>query len=153
MPLRIKKVLPLTVTEPISLAEAKSWLQVDFSDFDVLIEQTLIPSARIQSEKQSGQSYFEVTVEITGSLSIERIYPIGPWIEDVTTDENEVVNYSYLAGFNTDNPLPTDLKVAMLKRIATEFAFRQNQLTEQVYENQISASIVIENRYRNDLMI
>jgi hypothetical protein len=153
MPLRISKVLPITVTEPISLAEAKTWLQIDFSDFDDLIQDKLIPSARIQSEKQSGQSYFEVEVVISENSRDERIYPIGPWIEDVTTDEYEIVNYSYLAGFNTANPLPIDLKVAMLNRIATEFAFRQNQLTENIYKNELSSSLVIENRYRNDLMI
>ena len=44
-------------TEPITLAEAKAWLQIDFSDWDTLLTGTLIPAARIESEKASGMLY------------------------------------------------------------------------------------------------
>jgi hypothetical protein len=136
-------------TEPITLAEAKSWMQIDFTDWDNLIEDELIPAARIESEKASGMLYVERDVEILNNKKDERIYPIGPWVEDVTTDETEIANYIYTAGFNEDNPLPQDLRIAMLKRIATDFAFRQNIISVQEQVAQ-KASITTETRYRAD---
>jgi hypothetical protein len=139
-------------TEPITLTEAKAWLQIDYSDWDDTIEYELIPRARIESEKASGMLYLEREVTVSNNKKDERIYPIGPWIEDVTTDDTEVENYSYLAGFNEDNPLPQDLKVAMLKRIATDFAFRQNMIDIQTYYTQKS-SLSEETKYRSDLFV
>jgi hypothetical protein len=139
-------------TEPITLTEAKAWLQIDYSDWDDTIEDELIPRARIESEKASGMLYVEREVTISNNKKDERIYPIGPWIEDVTTDDTEVENYSYLAGFNEDNPLPQDLKVAMLKRIATDFAYRQNMIDIQAYYTQKS-SLSEETKYRSDLFV
>lgn len=139
-------------TEPITLSEAKSWMQIDFNDWDTLIEDELIPAARIASEKVSGMLYVERDVTISNNKKDERIYPIGPWVEDVTTDETEIENYVYTAGFNEDNPLPQDLRLAMLKRIATDFAVRQNLISvqEQVAQN---ASITAETRYRADYFV
>lgn len=139
-------------TEPITLSEAKSWMQIDFNDWDTLIEDELIPAARIASEKASGMLYVERDVTISNNKKYERIYPIGPWVEDVTTDETEIENYVYTAGFNDDNPLPQDLRLAMLKRIATDFAVRQNLISvqEQVAQN---ASITAETRYRADYFV
>lgn len=139
-------------TEPITLAEAKSWMQIDFSDWDTLIEDELIPAARIESEKASGMLYVERDVEIQNNKRDQRIYPIGPWVEDVTTDETELENYTYTAGFNNDNPLPQDLRVAMLKRIATDYAFRQNIISVQEQYAQ-KASISTELKYRADLFV
>jgi hypothetical protein len=139
-------------TEPITLAEAKSWMQIDFSDWDTLIEDELIPAARIESEKASGMLYVERDVEIQNNKRDQRIYPIGPWVEDVTTDETELENYIYTAGFNNDNPLPQDLHVAMLKRIATDFAYRQNLMDAQTYYS-TKASISTELKYRADLFV
>lgn len=140
------------VTEPITLSEAKSWMQIDFTDWDTLIQDELIPAARIASEKVSGMLYVERDVTISNNKRDERIYPIGPWVEDVTTDETEIENYVYTAGFNEDNPLPQDLRLAMLKRIATDFAVRQNLISvqEQVAQN---ASITAETRYRSDYFV
>ena len=139
-------------TEPITLAEAKSWMQIDFSDWDTLIEDELIPAARIESEKASGMLYVERDVEIQNNKRDQRIYPIGPWVEDVTTDETELENYIYTAGFNNDNPLPQDLRVAMLKRIATDFLLRQNIISVQEQYAQ-KASISTELKYRADLFV
>lgn len=139
-------------TEPITLAEAKAWLQIDFSDWDTLLTNELIPAARIESEKASGMLYVQRNVVITDNKSGQRIYPIGPWVADVTTDETEVENYTYTAGFNNSNPLPQDLHVAMLKRIATDFAYRQNILNDQEYYAQ-KASISTELKYRADLFV
>jgi hypothetical protein len=139
-------------TEPITLAEAKAWLQIDFSDWDTLLTNELIPAARIASEKASGMLYVERNVVITDNKLSYRIYPIGPWVADVTTDETEVKNYTYTAGFNNANPLPQDLHVAMLKRIATDFALRQNLITVQEQYAQ-NASITAELKYRADLFV
>jgi hypothetical protein len=139
-------------TEPITLAEAKAWMQIDFSDWDSLITNQLIPAARIESEKASGMLYVQRNVTISNNKRDERIYPIGPWVADVTTDETEIANYTYSAGFNNSNPLPQDLKVAMLRRIATDFAYRQNMITVQEQYAQKN-SITTELKYRADLFV
>ena len=139
-------------TEPITLAEAKAWMQIDFTDWDTLITNDLIPAARIESEKASGMLYVQRNVVITNNKKSERIYPIGPWVADVTTDETEIENYTYTAGFNNDNPLPQDLQIAMLKRIATDFAYRQNLIDAQTYYAQKS-SITTELKYRADYFV
>jgi|GEM_PF-1764780 len=139
-------------TEPITLAEAKAWMQIDFNDWDSVIQNELIPAARIESEKASGMLYVQRNVVITDNKRAERIYPIGPWVADVTTDETEVENYTYSAGFNNTNPLPQDLQIAMLKRIATDFAFRQNIISVQEQVAQ-KASITTEIRYRADYFV
>jgi hypothetical protein len=139
-------------TEPITLAEAKAWMQIDFNDWDSVIQNELIPAARIESEKASGMLYVQRNVVITNNKRAERIYPIGPWVADVTTDETEVENYTYSAGFNNTNPLPQDLQIAMLKRIATDFAFRQNIISVQEQVAQ-KASITTEIRYRADYFV
>lgn len=150
-PLRIIYDLQVD-TEPITLSEAKAWMQIDFTDWDTLIETDLIPKARIDSEKASGMLYVERNVEIQNNKRDERIYPYGPFIEDVTTDDSEVKDYIYTAGFSHDNPLPSDLRVAMLKRIATDFAFRQNMIDMQTYYAQVN-SISEEMKYRPDLFV
>jgi hypothetical protein len=91
-------------------------------------------------------------VTISNNKRDERIYPIGPWVSDVTTDETEIENYTYSAGFNNSNPLPQDLKVAMLRRIATDFAYRQNLITVQEQYAQKN-SITTELKYRADLFV
>jgi len=150
-PLRIDYNYQVNI-EPITLAEAKAWLQIDFADWDNLIQFQLIPEARIESEKASGMLYVQRNVTVSNNKRSERIYPIGPWVSDVTTDETEIKNYTYLAGFNDSNPLPQDLKIAMLKRIATEFAYRQNIITVQEQYAQKS-SITTELKYRADLFV
>jgi hypothetical protein len=139
-------------TEPITLAEAKAWLQIDFTDWDTLLTNQLIPAARIESEKASGMLYVQRNVTISNNKRDQRIYPIGPWVADVTVDETEIANYTYSAGFNNSNPLPQDLKVAMLRRIATDFAYRQNLITVQEQYAQKN-SITTELKYRADLFV
>ena len=139
-------------TEPITLAEAKAWMQIDYTDWDTVIEDELIPAARIESEKASGMLYVERDVTILNNKKDERIYPIGPWVADVTTDDYEFENYVYTAGFNISNPLPQPLRIAMLKRIATDFALRQNLITVQEQYAQ-NASITAETKYRPDYFV
>jgi hypothetical protein len=153
----VKRPLTINYTrqvdcEPISLPEAKSWLQIDYSDWDGVIQDELIPAARIESEMATGLLYTEREVTISNNKRDERIYPIGPWVEDVTTDDTEIENYSYMAGFSATNPLPNDLRVAMLKRIATAFAYRQNMMDAQTYYAH-KGSITEEMKYRSDLFV
>jgi hypothetical protein len=131
-------------TEPITLAEAKAWMQIDYTDWDSLITNQLIPAARML--------YVQRNVTISNNKRDERIYPIGPWVADVTTDETEIENYVYSAGFNNSNLLPQDLKIAMLRRIATDFAYRQNLITVQEQYAQKN-SITTELKYRADLFV
>lgn len=117
------------VTEPVTLQEAKDWLSIDFSDFDSLLNM-LIVAAREQSEKVSGQAYGEKVFEITGNEKDHKVYPIQPFVEDVVwVDEDGVIKYRYKAGFTV---LPYDLKIAILQRVATGFAYRQNGIAEAV---------------------
>jgi len=130
------------LTEPITLQDAKNWMQIDYNDFDSLITM-LITASREQSEKVSGQAYGEKTITVTGNKKGERVYPIQPFIEDLTEDDDEVENYSYKAGFTT---LPMDLKVAILQRVATGYAYRQNGIGEAVNQA-VNQSHAIELKY------
>jgi len=137
-------------TEPVSLEDAKNWLQMspDQVDWDTLIE-TLISSSRETTEKNSGQLLTVREVTISNNAKAERIYPIGPWVSDVTTDLTEKTNYIYEAGFET---IPYDLKIAILQRVATGFAYRQNSVSLAVYQAQ-NLSITSEFKYREDLWV
>ena len=138
------------VNEPITLTEAKSWLQMsdDQTDWDSLIEM-LIQASRETTEKNSGQLLEVREVTISNNSKSERIYPIGPWVSDVTTDDTETTNYVYDAGFTT---IPMDLRVAVLQRIATGFAYRQNGIAEAVNQA-INLSITSEYKYREDAWV
>jgi hypothetical protein len=144
-----------TVTEPITLQEAKTWMHIDYSDFDSLIADFLIPSAREASESASGQCYTVRTIQIQNNSKDERIFPWGPYIEDVTWANESLdttTNYQYSAGFNVANPLPIRLKNAMLKRIATGFAYKQNSIEEAVNAT-MNMSIVDETNFREDYFV
>jgi len=137
-------------TEPITLADAKNWMQMssDQVDWDTLIT-TLIQSSRETTEKNSGQLLTVRNVTITNNGASERIYPIGPFVSDVTTDLTVIDDYTYSAGFAT---IPMDLKVAVLQRVATGFAYRQNGLSMAVYQA-TNLSITSEFKYREDLWV
>jgi hypothetical protein len=123
------KIIEDISQEPVSLKEAKEWLQIDYPDWDNLINM-LITASREASEKVSGLAYGEKIIEVTGNAKDHKVYPIQPLIEDVEwLDEEETVKYRYKAGIH---PFPMDLKVAILQRIATGFAYRQNGLDQAV---------------------
>jgi hypothetical protein len=130
-------------TEPISLQDAKNWLQMDMDDWDDLLT-LLIRASREQSEKVSDQAYGVKTFEVTGNKRKEKVYITGPFIEDVVWEgEDENKAYRYKAGFTT---LPMDLKVAVLQRVATGFAYRQNGVSEAV-NKAVNQSVFIESKY------
>jgi hypothetical protein len=130
-------------TEPVTLQDAKDWLQMDMPDWDDVITM-LIRASREQSEKVSGQAYGVKTFEVTGNKRDEKVYITQPFIEDVEwEDEDGCKKYRYKAGFTT---LPMDLKVAVLQRVATGFAYKQNGVGESV-SMAVNQSIHIESKY------
>lgn len=136
--------------QAVTLSEAKNWLQMspDQTDWDDLIS-TLLSASIDTTEKNSGQLLSVRNVTISNNTKSERVYPIGPWVSDVTTDENEVKNYTYQAGYQN---APMTLKVAVLQRVATGFAYRQNGISEAVNQA-INLSIMSEMKFREDLWV
>ena len=116
---------------------------MDMPDWDNLITM-LIRASREQSEKVSGQAYGVKIFEVTGNQRDEKVYITQPFIEDVEWEEEDgCKKYRYKAGFAT---LPMDLKVAVLQRVATGFAYRQNGVGESV-SMAVNQSIHIESKY------
>jgi hypothetical protein len=141
-----------TPLEVISLAKAKQWLSIDFSDWDDLI-QDLINSATAKSQKVSGSAYWPVTVTVTGNTAKEYIYPIEPVTAILPDPENEedYKSYTYEAGYAQDE-VPDDLKRAILQRVATGFNERQNGY-EKALSKATETSLMIEISYRNNLYL
>ena len=146
--------LRIQIEEPsiqaVTLSEAKNWLQMspDQTDWDDLIS-TLLWASIDTTEKNSGQLLSVRNVTISINPKSERVYPIGPWVSDVTTDLTEVENYIYEAGYYN---VPMTLKVAVLQRVATGFAYRQNGISEAVNQA-INLSIMSEMKFREDLWV
>ena len=146
--------LRIQIEEPtiqaVTLSEAKNWLQMspDQTDWDDLIS-TLLWASIDTTEKNSGQLLSVRNVTISNNPKSERVYPIGPWVSDVTTDLTEVENYIYEAGYYN---VPMTLKVAVLQRVATGFAYRQNGISEAVNQA-INLSIISEMKFREDLWV
>jgi hypothetical protein len=146
--------LRIQIEEPsiqaVTLSEAKNWLQMspDQTDWDDLIN-TLLWACIDTTEKNSGQLLSVRNVTISNNPKSERVYPIGPWVSDVTTDLTEVENYIYEAGYYN---VPMTLKVAVLQRVATGFAYRQNGISEAVNQA-INLSIMSEMKFREDLWV
>jgi hypothetical protein len=146
--------LIIQIEEPsfqaVTLSEAKNWLQMspDQIDWDDLIT-TLLSASIDTTEKNSGQLLSVRNVTIKNNPKQERVYPVGPWIEDVTTDASEVKNYTYEAGYYN---VPMTLKVAVLQRVATGFAYRQNGISEAVNQA-INLSVTSEMKFREDLWV
>ena len=136
--------------QAVTLSEAKNWLQMspDQTDWDDLIS-TLLWASIDTTEKNSGQLLSVRNVTISNNPKSERVYPIGPWVADVTTDLTEVENYIYEAGYYN---VPMTLKVAVLQRVATGFAYRQNGISEAVNQA-INLSIMSEMKFREDLWV
>ena len=147
------EVIEDLATEPVTLTEAKSFLGIDFNDFDTLIT-TLITSSRLESERVTGKAYGAKLIQVTGNSytdntgEVVKIYPVTPFVSaEVWADEDANADYQYNAGFTT---CPEDLKTAILMRVATGFAYRENGIAEAV-RMAVNASIVTERRYVSQL--
>ena len=149
-PSKLRIQIEEPTSQAVTLSEAKNWLQMspDQTDWDDLIS-TLLWASIDTTEKNSGQLLSVRNVTISNNPKSERVYPIGPWVSDVTTDLTEVENYIYEAGYYN---IPMTLKVAVLQRVATGFAYRQNGISEAVNQA-INLSIMSEMKFREDLWV
>lgn len=119
-----------TVTEPVTLQEAKDWCAIDVSDNDALIT-SLITAARIICENYANLSFIKrtVTAKIKNGLG-GLVLPYGPVIGTPTakdSDNADITDFdldnsysgnitvTYQAGYET---LPQNLKTALLNQIA-----------------------------------
>ena len=135
--------------EPITLQMAKDFLGIDFNDFDSLIT-VLITSARRASERVTGKAYGPKVIKVTGNQYVDstgkiaRVFPVTPFVSNrVWYGENENIDYKYNAGFVD---CPEDLKIAILMRVATGFAVRENGMTTAMNAT-VNASIITERQY------
>jgi hypothetical protein len=134
--------------EPVDLTEAKEFMHIDYFDYDDQIKR-MIKSARQSSERVSGKAYGMKKIKISGNTytdssgEIVKIYPITPVMEASEDESNE--EYTYLAGYDV---CPEDLKQAILMRVATTFASRQDNGDGN---KSVNASIIIERQYVSQL--
>lgn len=151
------EVISDLANEPVTLQEAKDFLSIDYSDFDTLLG-LLITASRKASEKVSGKAYGSKIIQVTGNSyqgrtgDIERIYPVTPYVSDVVwegEDETGNVDYRYNAGFSS---CPEDLKIAILMRVATGFAVRQNGISEAI-NKAVNSSIITERMYNSNFVV
>lgn len=91
--------------EPVSLAEAKEYMEIDFSDFDDLIT-SLIKSARLASEQFTGLSYGAKTISLTAKNECEFQLPLGP-VQSITSVKNTDGDDLAYHAFGFDNPVIT----------------------------------------------
>lgn len=151
------------VTEPVTVAEMKDYLNIDFGAWDTLLA-TLITGARTKMERYTGCSFGTKTLVATFQKVADNIdIPYGP-IQSIThvksIDEagvkstltagtdylvtgnnfknirfygiNTPIEIEYVVGYN---PLPGDLKVAIMKQVGMDFEFRENVMdSSQVVE-------------------
>ncbi len=148
------KIVTDLASEPVSLSEAKSYLNVDTNNWDTLIG-LLISSARTKMERYTGCSFAPKSLVATFMQTANEIeIPYGPVISLTSVksiDEAGVkttlvdgtdyivigtsfktirfyetgtpIELTYTAGYN---PLPLDLKVAILKQVGMDFEYREN---------------------------
>jgi hypothetical protein len=101
------RVLTDLIAEPVSLQEAKTFMEIDFTDFDTLITR-LIKQARISSEIYTGLSYGKKEIELVSNQAKVQI-PYGPFGELLTIVDKDgaaisSTNYSL---FGLDRPILT----------------------------------------------
>lgn len=148
------EVIEDLATEPVTLQEAKDFLNIDFADWDTLLTM-LITASRQESERVTGKAYGAKVIQVTGNTqtdqegNVEKIYPITPFVSDEDwVDEDENTDYRYNAGYTT---LPIDLKVAILQRVATGYAYRENGF-EAAMNEAVNASINKELKVRTSFI-
>jgi len=101
------RVLTDLLAEPVTLQEAKEFMEIDFTDFDTLITR-LIKQARVSSELYTGLSYGKKEIELVSNQSKVQI-PYGPFGELLTIVDKDGVaistdNYTI---FGLDRPIIT----------------------------------------------
>jgi Phage gp6-like head-tail connector protein len=147
-------VLSDTIAEPITLAEAKNYLRVDYSEDDTLIE-ALITSARVRLEQYAGVAMTQRNLQVVAFMSefIELPYvPIGnllsveywnntEWLELEEGDYNVIgtntmkvyavaygegeYRFTYTCGYC--DPTPT-MRTACFKMLADLYEYRESSV-------------------------
>lgn len=140
------------INEPVTLEEVKTWLKIDGTFNDSLIEDMLIPMSRAQLEKELNVSLISrnVTADIRYEVGDSGfILPMGPATgniaaTDINGDEIDEANYeiramgkdlalmthysfitlNYEAGYD---PVPPDIKLKLLEKIAYKFRNKGDQ--------------------------
>ena len=155
-------------TEPVTVAEAKTYLNVDYTSWDTLIG-TLISSARTKLEKYTGCTFATKTLVSTFQQVSDNIdIPYGPIqsitsvksIDETGTKTTLTAGKDYLVTgnsfknirfFGIDTPieieyvagyttLPADLKVSILKQVAMDFEYREGTSDTKMMELSNSAT-------------
>lgn len=151
----IKTITP-PVTEPVTLAEAKAHLRIDYADEDALIT-ALITVAREQAEALTGLALLTRTVSQTGGLKPDgaQVLFIKPSIDVLTASVDGVAStytqygsvvvidapgieyeITYTAGAYTDaTSIPQAIKQWMLLKIGTLYANRESDSATAVTKN------------------
>jgi hypothetical protein len=101
------RILTDLITEPVTLQEAKDFMEIDFSDFDTLILR-LIKQARISSELYTGLSYGKKEIELVSNQSKVQIpyAPFGELLTIVDKDGAAISSENYNL-FGLDSPIIT----------------------------------------------
>lgn len=101
------RILTDLVTEPVTLQEAKDFMEIDFTDFDTLITR-LIKQARISSELFTGLSYGKKEIELVSNQSKVQI-PYGPFGELLTIVDKDgaAISTDNYTIFGLDRPILT----------------------------------------------
>lgn len=125
------KVTYTTITditeEVISVAEAKSFMNIDFDDFDAIIP-LFIKGAREEAEKYTGLSIGVRQIQLAGDYTDEDAYmPFAPFAA-YDTDGKQTVGYDI-------DTVPGDLKIALLNMIHIAF---ENRTTGLNYSTSLS---------------
>ena len=149
------KVIVQPSTEPITVAQAKAWLRVDYDTDDSLIE-VLITSARTKAEHHTNRAFIEQTIsEVTAAeselrLSVGDVLAIvsvtvegetlDPALYELKEDElGALVEFDteplypptivYTAGYGPDiDDVPKAIVQAMLLAIAEMYENRTDRL-------------------------
>lgn len=175
------KIKTDVVTEPVTVATMKNYLNIDFDLWDTLLA-VMLTSARVRLERYSGCTFISKTLIATFTSTSELVeIPYGP-IQSIThvksidetgtkttlvegTDYIVIGNlYKTIKFFNpgtpieieyvagyTDSTLPGDLRLAIMKQTAMDFEYREGTSDDKTQELSNSARGLCKS-YRRVLM-
>lgn len=134
-----------TVIEPVTLQEAKAWIRVDGTDDDLIIA-LLITQARMAVESYTCCSLVSKDIECIANVDSLFELPHGPIDGTVKINDEDAepsattgtdfikivgvrgkVKLNYSVGYD---PIPEQLKVAVLNEIAYRYQNRGDQVKE-----------------------
>lgn len=140
----ISKEQSQNVEEPVSLTKVKTWLQIDFMDFDELFTDLII-GARQSIEEYTSLALVESTVSLDfcqSDFSEPFTLPYAKKVKEdslsiTDSEENEVTDFKirgnqlkiyapghYTITYTTQNMIPQALKEAVLMEVAERFQSR-----------------------------